>query len=116
MLRYLLLVILFATGIFTGRAVFASESRAPALPSLLPANGDALFDNGHYFYQGEGNNPRLHPVPPEYQSGPRRDWHIHCLDWYRYPRTGRKSKWAYDKTTCECWSNVGAARGRDEGP
>lgn len=92
-----------------GSLVFAAvlALMVPPSPTPIPAQTEApLFDNAHFFYQGEDNNPKKHPVPPEYQSGPKRDWHIRCLDWYRLPKNGKSASWRYDKTTCECWSSA----------
>jgi hypothetical protein len=70
------------------------------VPSQTPS---PLIDTRHYWYQGRDNDPRKHPVPPEYQTGPPTPWHIRCTDWYRSP-VGRTLRWTYYVTTCESWN------------
>jgi hypothetical protein len=81
-------------------------STAPNAPSPLPSNvatPSPLFANKAYFYRGEDNDPKRHPVPPEVQSGFKRDNHIYCIDWYRMLRSSRRNDWAYYVTTCQCY-------------
>ena len=55
-----------------GSLVFAAvlALMVPPAPTPIGVQTEApLFDNAHFFYQGEDNNPKKHPVPPEYQSG-----------------------------------------------
>jgi len=75
-------------------------------PSASPVvNNPPIFDDSRFYYRGDDNDPAVHPVPPEVQTGPKRDWHIRCIDWYRLPRSGA-GQWKYFVTTCECWSSA----------
>ena len=94
-----------------GRGQTAPKTIPVASPTPYPlaTENPNFFNSDKYFYSAEDNNPALHPVPPDIQFGPHRDWSIRCLDWYRLPRTfkGKPSKrdWQYFVTTCECWSS-----------
>jgi hypothetical protein len=76
-----------------------SDSSPSAPPSPRAANP---FSDPRYYYRASDNDPRLHPVPPEYKTGTGRE-HIWCYDWYRLARNGGKD-WTYFLTTCECFS------------
>ena len=86
-------------------------SPAPARPTIynpypLPSNfatPSALFANKAYFYRGEENDPKVHPIPPEVQSGFKHDNRIYCLDWSRKLRTTHADVWSYFVTTCQCY-------------
>lgn len=86
-------------------AAAAQPTQAPT-PYPLPSNvatPSALFANKAYFYRGEENDPKIHPIPPEVQSGFKRDNHIYCLDWSRKLRTTHADVWSYFVTTCQCY-------------
>lgn|GEM_PF-7131007 len=75
-------------------------------PMPLPSNvatPSALFANAAYFYRGEPNDPKVHPIPPEVQTGFKRDNRIYCLDWSRKLRTTEADTWSYFITTCQCY-------------
>ena len=110
--------VLFLTGVYGTLAVLLSVTAAQprqlssetpvasAAPSPVPSNvatPSPLFANKAYFYRGEDNDPKKHPVPPEVQLGFKRDNTIYCLDWYRMPRTSRRNDWTYYVTTCQCY-------------
>jgi len=83
---------------------------ASPTPYPMATENPNYFNSDKYYYSADDNDPKLHPVPPEVQTGPHRDWHIRCLDWSRLPRSfkGKPSKrdWQYFVTTCECWSSM----------
>ncbi len=106
-------VILLAPAVERADAQAASLASAPAPPPTpypLATENPNYFNSDKYYYSAEDNNPSVHPVPPEVQFGPHRDWHIRCLDWYRLPRTFKgiplKKDLQYFVTTCECWSSA----------
>jgi hypothetical protein len=78
---------------------------ASTTPDPYSLDANPLFGSDAYYYRGDDNNPKLHPIPPEMQTGPPRDWHIRCIDWSRMLRKG-KPVWHYFVTTCECWSSA----------
>jgi hypothetical protein len=102
---------LIASAAYVGglRAATAQQTQSPAgTPMPLPssvATSSPLFADRSYVYRGVPNDPHEHPVPPEYQSGPRRDEHIYCIDWSREPRTSRE-QWTYYITTCQCYPSA----------
>jgi hypothetical protein len=75
------------------------------LPSSV-ATPSALFSDKAYFYRGEPNDPKRHPIPPEVQIGLRRDEQIYCIDWSRLLRTSHANDWVYYVTTCQCYPSV----------
>jgi hypothetical protein len=60
-----------------------------------------MFSDPRFYYRAFVNNPKLHPVPVDYQTGGPRDWHLMCYDWERLPRSG--GTWTYFVTSCECY-------------
>lgn len=75
------------------------------VPSPFPSNvatASPLFANHAYFYRGEENDPKAHPIPPEVQMGFKRE-RIYCLDWSRMPRAAQHKGWSYFVTTCSCY-------------
>jgi len=94
-------------------AILAASTPSPhstVTPFPMATENPNYFNSDKYFYSAEDNDPRKHPVPPEVQFGPHRDWSIRCLDWYRLPRNfvGKAAKpdFKYFITTCECWSSA----------
>jgi hypothetical protein len=84
------------------------DAPAPFVPSPFPSNiatPSPLFANKAYFYRGEENDPKAHPVPPEVQSGFKRE-RIYCMDWSRALRTSHPNDWSYFATTCSCYPQV----------
>ena len=71
------------------------------LPASV-ATPSPLFADKSYFYRGEENDPKKHPIPPEVDIGIRRDPRMWCLDWSRLRRTSHDDTWEYFVTTCQC--------------
>jgi hypothetical protein len=81
---------------------------SPFVPSPLPSNiatSSPLFANKAYFYRGEENDPKAHPIPPEVQIGFKRE-RVYCMDWSRKLRTTEADVWSYFVTTCSCYPQV----------
>jgi hypothetical protein len=93
---------------FAQPAPTAAPRAASSQPTPFPSNiatPSPLFANKAYFYRGEENDPKAHPIPPEVQSGFKRE-RIYCLDWSRKLRTTQADIWSYFATTCSCYPQV----------